>query len=105
MDTKIAQRSDDVTDEMWAEVNEFNRDMVKEYLENQAELSVKSKIGYESALKIFFYWVKDNLKNKSCLDIKKKEFVRYLNWLTIVVCQIRLLNSKNLQLATYVIIS
>ena len=82
MDTKIAQRSDDITDEMWAEVNEFNRDMVKEYLENQAELSVKSKIGYESALKIFFYWVKDNLKNKSCLDIKKKEFVRYLNWLT-----------------------
>ena len=57
MDTKIAQRSDDVTDEMWAEVNEFNRDMVKEYLENQAELSVKSKIGYESALKIFFYWL------------------------------------------------
>lgn len=82
MDAKIAKRSDDVTDDMWKEVNEFNRNMVKEYLENQAELSIKSKIGYESALKIFFYWVKDNLNNKSCLDIKKKEFVRYLNWLT-----------------------
>jgi len=33
MDSKIANRSDDITDEMWLKVNEFNRDMVKEYLE------------------------------------------------------------------------
>ncbi len=82
MDSKIAQRSDDVTDEMWNEVCEFNRNMVQEYLDNQAELSAKTKIGYTSALRIFFYWVKEHLNNKSCLDIKKKEFVRYLNWLT-----------------------
>lgn len=82
MDGKNVKRSDEITDEMWSEVLEFNRNMVQEYLENQADLSVKSKIGYESGLKIFFYWVKEHLGNKSCLDIKKKEFVRYLNWLT-----------------------
>lgn len=82
MDSKIANRSDDITDEMWSKVNEFNREMVKEYLENQAELAIKTKIGYESALRIFFYWCYEHLNNKSCLDIKKKEFVRYLNWLT-----------------------
>lgn len=82
MDGKNAKRSDEITDEMWQEVNEFNRNMVQEYLENQAELSIKSKKGYESGLRIFFYWVKDHLNNKSCLEIKKKEFVKYLNWLT-----------------------
>lgn len=82
MDGKNAKRSPDVTDEMWTEVCEFNRNMVQEYLENQADLSIKTRIGYESGLKIFFYWVKEHLNNKSCLEIKKKEFVRYLNWLT-----------------------
>lgn len=82
MDGKNAKRSEEITDEMWSEVLEFNRNMVKEYLENQADLSSKTKIGYESGLKIFFYWVKEHLNNKSCLEIKKKEFVRYLNWLT-----------------------
>ena len=82
MEGKIAKRSNDITDEMWNEVNEFNKEMVQEYLDNQAELSVKTKIAYESGLKIFFYWVKEHLKNKSLLEIKKKEFVRYLNWLT-----------------------
>ena len=77
-----AKRSDDISDVMWQEVNEFNRNMVQEYLDNQAELSVKTKIAYESGLKIFFYWVKEHLNNKSFLEIKKKEFVRYLNWLT-----------------------
>lgn len=82
MDGVNAKRSDDISDEMWLEVLEFNRNMVQEYLDNQAELAVKSKIGYESGLKIFFYWVKQYLNNKSLLDIKKKEFVKYLNWLT-----------------------
>ena len=82
MDGKIAKRSDEITDEMWEQVNPFNRDMVQEYIDNQAELSVKTKTAYTSGLRIFFYWVYEYLNNKNCLEIKKKEFVRYLNWLT-----------------------
>ena len=82
MDGQIAKKSESITEEMWMEVCEFNREMVEEYLENQAELSKKTKIAYTSALKIFFYWVKEKLNNKQCIDIKKKEFVKYLNWLT-----------------------
>lgn len=75
-------RIEDVTDEMWASVCDFNRDLVEEYLENQVHLSAQSKKQYTSALKIFFWWVKEKLNNKQCTDIKKKEFVKYLNWLT-----------------------
>ena len=82
VDGKNAKRSEDITDEMWSEVLEFNRNMVQEYLDNQTELAAKSKIAYKSGLRIFFYWVKQNLNNKSFLDIKKKEYVRYLNWIT-----------------------
>lgn len=79
---KNAKRSDDITDEMWLEVNEFNRNMVQEFLDNQTELAVKTKIGYKLGLRIFFYWVKQNLNNKSFLEINKKKYVRYLNWIT-----------------------
>lgn len=82
MDKKNATRSDEVTDELWEEVNEFNRNMVQEYLDNQTELSKATRTAYSSGLRIFFYWVKQHLNNKNCIEIKKKEFVRYLNWLT-----------------------
>ena len=77
-----AKHSDEITEEMWLQVNDFNRKMVEEYLENKVELSTKSQIGYLSGLKIFFWWVYENLEDKKCIDIKKKEFVKYLNWLT-----------------------
>ena len=78
---KNAKRSDEITDEMWLQVNKFNRDMVEDYLSNQSHLSPKSLIGYTSALRIYFWWVKENLNDKNCTEIKKKEFLRYINWL------------------------
>ena len=82
MDGKIADRSVEITDEEWQTVNEFNREMVEDYLDNQADLSVKTLPAYKSGLRIFFTWVRDNLKDKNFTDIKKKEFQKYLNWLT-----------------------
>ena len=72
---KNAKRSDDITDEMWEQVNKFNRDMVEDYLSNQTHLSQKSLIGYSSSLRIYFWWVKENLNDKNCTEIKKKEFI------------------------------
>lgn len=78
----IAKRSEDITDEMWQQINKFNRDLVDEFMDSKIELSEKSKIQYESSLRIFFWWVHKNLEDKKCIDIKKKEFIKYLNWLT-----------------------
>ena len=66
----------------WQQVSQFNRKMVQDFLDNQIHLSEQSLIQYKSCLKIFFIWVKDNLENKNCTEIKKKEFIKYLNWLT-----------------------
>lgn len=82
MDGKIADRSDEVTDIEWLTVNEFNREMVEDFLENQPDLSQKTLLAYKSGLRIFFIWVKEHLKDKNFTEIKKKEFQKYLNWLT-----------------------
>lgn len=82
MDGKIAKRTDDVTDEEWATINKVNRDMVQDYLDNQSELSPRTKSAYKSGLRIFFKWTKDNLGDKDFTQIKKKEFLKYINWLT-----------------------
>lgn len=78
----IAKNCVEVTNEMWQQVNEFNRNLVKEFMEYKVELSEQSKIQYISNLRIFFWWVHENLGDKNCIEIKKKEFVRYLNWLS-----------------------
>ena len=82
LDGKIANRTDEITEEEWLEVNKTNRDMVQDYLDNQSDLSVKTRPAYRSGLRIFFKYVHDYLGDKDFTQIKKKEFQKYLNWLT-----------------------
>ena len=70
-----------ITEDEWNEVNEFNRFIWNDFLTNSSELSPKTLKNYESNLRIWFVWVKDNLQNKSQLDIKSLEFKRFQNWL------------------------
>ena len=82
MDSKIADRTPEITDTEWATFNKYNTDMVEDYLDNQADLSAKTLPAYKSGLRIFFKFVEDNLDGKNFTEIKKKEFQKYLNWLT-----------------------
>ena len=69
---EIAKRSEEITNEIWKQVNEFNREMVQDYLDNQTDLSLKTRPAYRSGLRVFFVYVKDYLKNKNFTEIKKK---------------------------------
>lgn len=82
LDGKIAARTEEITDEEWLTVNRYNREMVQDYLDNQSDLSAKTRPAYKSGLRIFFKYVKDYLGDKDFTKIKKKEFQKYLNWLT-----------------------
>lgn len=70
-----------ITDEDWQKVNEFNRFIWEDFLTNSTELSPNSRKAYHSNLKIWFVWVKDNLNNKSELDIRPLEYKRFQNWM------------------------
>jgi site-specific recombinase XerD len=70
----------EVTDQEWVEVNEWNRKITEEFLE-QGHLSPQTLKQYESALKIFFRWVKDNINNKPLYELRPKDALRYQNFL------------------------
>lgn len=70
-----------VTDEMWQEVNKFNRNMTEEFLQESVQLSKETLKQYTSALRIFFNWVREHLQNKQLTDIKSRDYLRYQNYL------------------------
>lgn len=70
-----------ITDAEWSEVDEWNKFIMDDFLTNSTELSPKSLKAYYSNLRIFFCWVKDNLRNKKLIDITSLEYKRYQNWL------------------------
>jgi site-specific recombinase XerD len=72
----------EITDEQWLSVNEKNRKIVEEFLRESIQLSDETLKQYDSALKIFFYWVKENAENKVFYDIKPRDYLLYQNYLT-----------------------
>ncbi len=70
----------EVTDQEWEKVNEFNRSITEEFLQ-QAHLSPDTLTQYKSSLKIFFRWVKDKCQNKPITDLKPRDALNYQNWL------------------------
>lgn len=83
-----------VTQEQWNEVCEFNRTLVESFLSDSVELSPKSRKAYESNLKIWFVWVKDNLHNKRQIDIKPLEYKKFQNWMVNRGCSSSDTNNK-----------
>ena len=70
-----------ITSEEWQLCNEYNRNIVDEFLMNSPQLSDKTKGVYRSNLTIWFNWVRTNLNNKPQYQIKSLEYMRYQNWL------------------------
>lgn len=65
----------------WEQCNEFNREILEEFLSNSFHLSSQSKKAYRSNLMIWFNWVRTNLKNKPQYEIKPLDFLKFQSWL------------------------
>lgn len=88
------KKLDPITQEQWEGVCEFNRTILDDFITNSTELSPKSRHAYFSNLRIWFIWVKDNLGNKSELDIRPLEYKKYQNWLMNRGCSSADINNK-----------
>ena len=75
------QKIEDVTPEKWDKVNPINRKMVEEYLDQSTTLSDQTLKQYQSGLKIYYYWVFENLENVPFYELKSRDFLRFQNWL------------------------
>jgi len=78
---KIAEKLPEVTEDQWLQCNEFNREITKEFLEESTQLSPKTIKSYCSALRQFFWFVKENLDNMSILELKGRDYLKYQNFL------------------------
>lgn len=79
---KRAKKADNITDTMWNEVSEEHRFLVDEYLDISTHLAVRTKVQYESGLRHFFWWVHDVLNDKPLNEISKRDFMRYMSFLS-----------------------
>ena len=76
-----SERLPEVTDEMWQEVNEENRNIIEEYFESNQQLSKETLKQYKSGFRQFFWWIKMRCKNKPLYEIKKRDFIKYRSFL------------------------
>jgi len=77
-----AKKAEDITDDMWLLVAQEHRDLVTEYLDVSTHLSPKTKVQYESGLRHFFWWVHSVLNDKPVNKISKRDFMRYMSYLS-----------------------
>jgi integrase len=76
----LVEKLQEVTEQEWKEVNEFNKQITLEFLEQQ-HLSPHTLVQYQSAIKIFFNWTRINCGNKPITDLKPRDALRYQNFL------------------------
>lgn len=71
-----------VTDQMYNQCNQETRDMVQEFFDAKPQLSPDTKKQYVSALRQFVYWLYTSCNDKPIYKVKKRDFVRYMSYLT-----------------------
>lgn len=77
----LAEKLHEITDKMWNTINSENRELVEEYLTVNSQLSDKTKSVYTSALRQFFWFVFEELKDKPFYKITKRDFLKYMSYL------------------------
>lgn len=75
-----AKKLPDITDELWEKILPETRELIEEYLDS-ANVSRQSRKQYRSALRQFAYFVYDSLNNKPLYEIKKRDGLRFVNYL------------------------
>ena len=80
---RLMKRLPPVTQEEWQGCNEFNRNVIDEFIENSTELSPNplKYPRYRINLMIWANWVRASCQNKRQVDIKSRDYLRFQNWL------------------------
>lgn len=71
-----------VTNDLYKQCNEENRKMVEEFFAMNPQLSPATKKQYTSGLRQFLYWLHTSCNDKPLYKIKKRDFNRYMSYLT-----------------------
>lgn len=72
------------TEEKWSLVNEDNKELLKDFINycKASDLSPQTCYQYEQQIRIVFVWISENAHNKHFTEIKKKEWVLFVGYLS-----------------------
>lgn len=70
-----------ITEKEFESCNQENIDMIKEFLRNNRQLSPETIDQYFICLRQFFWYIKNNARNKPYYKISKRDFIGYLSWM------------------------
>lgn len=77
----MAKKLSSVTDEMYNKCNDYNKNIVEEFLSNSDELSPDTRPQYKSALRIWINYIREHCDNKSLHEIESMDYKKYQSWL------------------------
>lgn len=75
------KKIDKTTEDEWKLCNEYNRNLLEDFMLMSPQLSLETKKIYRSNLMIWFNWVRLHLDNKPEYEIRSIEYMRFQNWL------------------------
>lgn len=79
--SKIADKLPEVTDEQFETINKENKEIIIEFLRESVHLSPYTIKQYTSALRQYFWWIKENAKDKPFYEIKSRDYLQFQNML------------------------
>lgn len=77
----MAKKLKDVTEEMYQLCNDYNKQIIEEFIDSSDELSPATKPQYRSALRIWINYIREFCKNKPIYEIQSIEYKKYQSWL------------------------
>lgn len=78
---KQIEKLPEITDTQWETVNLKNRKLMADFLKQSTNLSDQTLKQYESALRIFFWYLKENCEDKHITEVRPRDFLAYQNYL------------------------
>lgn len=72
-----------ITPELWDSVNQENKDLLNDFLDykRSSDKSPNTIEQYFQVLRLFFVWDLQNCNNKFFVDLKKRDFIKFFNYM------------------------
>jgi len=77
----MAKKLKDMTEEMYQLCNDYNKQIIEEFIDSSDELSPKTKPQYRSSLRIWINYIREHCGNKPIHEIESIDYKKFQSWL------------------------
>ncbi|MBZ9622830.1 tyrosine-type recombinase/integrase [Clostridium sp. FP2] len=77
----MAKKLANLTEEMYQLCNDYNKQIIEEFIDNSDELSPQTKPQYRSSLRIWINYIREFCKNKPLYEVESIDYKKFQSWL------------------------